>query len=110
ALSFAEFATSEVNQTRWLQTASLAPTNRSAAELTQNSAIRAFVTQAVETAIVLPSDRLFPLRTLGDQIYAQVLDGELSPDAGVNMIWDALREVGDTGSSENAASSDKSDS
>ncbi|MCB0145417.1 MAG: extracellular solute-binding protein, partial [Caldilineaceae bacterium] len=110
ALSFAEFATSEVNQTRWLQTASLAPTNRSAAELTQNSAIRAFVTQAVETAVVLPSARLFPLRTLGDQIYAQVLDGELSPDAGVNMIFDALREVGDSGSSENAAASDNSDS
>lgn len=110
ALAFAEFATSEVNQTRWLQTDGLAPTNRTTAELTQNSAVRAFVTQAVETAIVLPSARLSPLHKLGDQIYAQVLDGELSPEAGVNMIFDALRGAGHEGGSDNAASTDNSDS
>lgn len=108
ALAFAEFATSQANQLRWLQMAGLAPVNRALAESTQDAAIRAFVKQAEETAIVWPSAGIGSLRKLGDEIYAQILAGELAPAAGATLFLEGLSEGESAAGDENAASVDNS--
>ena len=89
AVAFASFATSDINQTLLRQELQSIPTNKVTAETTDDSAILTFITQATETAIVLPHTYDLVTLEIGDAIYARMFRDELDPTNAVHRLVEA---------------------
>ena len=92
AVAFASFATSDINQTLLRQELNSIPTNRVAAETTDDSAILTFIKQAIDTSIVLPHAYDLVTTEIGDAVYARMFKDDIDPLAAVTQLVEAAIE------------------
>jgi arabinogalactan oligomer/maltooligosaccharide transport system substrate-binding protein len=90
ALALAGYISSQANQSLLRREANLVPTNRSAAETTEDAAITTFIRQAAETSVLLPGVHEMQMLASGDRIYDQMLAGELDPASAVDQMLDVV--------------------
>lgn len=90
ALAFAGFVSSAVNQTLLQKEASLIPTNRQAAETVDDSAIKNFIRQADESAVIVPNAPEMALLQSGNSIYVEMVINGLDPKTVVQRLMEAI--------------------
>ena len=92
ALTFAGFVSSAVNQQLLQQEANLIPTNREAAATVEDSAIKSFIRQVDESAIVMPNAPEMAILQSGNSIYVDMVIEGLDPATAVRRLMDAVAD------------------
>jgi ABC-type glycerol-3-phosphate transport system substrate-binding protein len=87
ALIFAKFATSSASQALLSKEADLVPTNKLAIEKTSDPVIAGFLKQALRTGVILPPTAGRDTLAAGDEVYREVLAGNLTPAEAANELY-----------------------